>query len=219
MEVYGVVYLITNMKNGKHYVGQTIRTVEERFNEHAKKDSAIGRAIRRHGKKNFKLEILKTCATKAELDACEMFFIAALKTRAPNGYNLTDGGEGTVGREFSAETRSKLSEAQRGNKKHFGKHHTAETREKMSESHRGEKNNNYGKPSSKRKYSPYKNLVREMDARHITYTALTKLMGFSSYKHVSLKMCGKIRFTDRDKAKLVEIFGKPIEYLLARDDG
>ena len=31
-------------------------------------------------------------------------------------------------------------------------------------------------------------------------------------------MCNKIRLTEYDKAKLVEIFGKPIEYLLARDD-
>ncbi len=38
-------------------------------------------------------------------------------------------------------------------------------------------------------------------------------------KSVSAKMRGKLRFTDRDKVKLVEIFDKPIEYLLARDDG
>ncbi|MBR1645587.1 MAG: hypothetical protein IJ685_02300 [Selenomonadaceae bacterium] len=62
-------------------------------------------------------------------------------------------------------------------------------------------------------------MVAEIDAHHLSYSALARLMGFSSHKHVSLKMCGKIIFTDKDKAKLVEIFGKPIEYLLARDDG
>ena len=78
MEVFGVVYLIFNKVNGKMYVGQTVRTVEERFKEHAKrKTTLIGKAIRKYGAENFSIEVLKRCYSKAELDAWEIFFIAA----------------------------------------------------------------------------------------------------------------------------------------------
>lgn len=70
-----------------------------------------------------------------------------------------------------------------------------------------------------RKETPYKNLLAEMIAHGITtYTALAILLGLSN-STVAYKMRGKVRFTDKDKAKLVEIFNKPIEYLLERDDG
>lgn len=36
--MYGVMYLIWNMVNGKKYVGQTVKTVKERFKQHAKKE-------------------------------------------------------------------------------------------------------------------------------------------------------------------------------------
>ncbi|MBR0261502.1 MAG: hypothetical protein IJQ85_06870 [Selenomonadaceae bacterium] len=36
--------------------------------------------------------------------------------------------------------------------------------------------------------------------------------------NLSRKMRGKIKFTAKDIAKLVEIFGKPAEYLMARAD-
>lgn len=70
---------------------------------------------------------------------------------------------------------------------------------------------------SQRKYSPYKNLLAEMKAHGFTDGLLAKLMGMSR-PSLSRKLSGKFPFTDRDKAKLVEIFGKPIEYLLARED-
>lgn len=35
MEVFGVVYLIINLTNGKKYVGQTVKTAAKRFNAHA----------------------------------------------------------------------------------------------------------------------------------------------------------------------------------------
>ena len=206
MEVYGVVYLITNTVNGKGYVGQTIRTLKERFKGHCHADSVLGRAIRHYGKKNFKLEILKTCATKEELNEWECRYIVELGTKVPNGYNIADGGGGTVGCKHTPETCAKISALLSG-KNHplFGQHLPPEYCSKISAANRG--------------YSPFKNLVHELDERHLSYSALARLMDFSSHKHVSLKMCGKIIFTERDKAKLVEIFDKPIEYLLARDDG
>ena len=86
-----IVYKITNMDNGKIYVGQTRFTVEKRFKEHAKAPTLIGDAIRKHGKEHFLLEVLKTCETREEAYRLEIFFIAKFNCMAPNGYNLTEG--------------------------------------------------------------------------------------------------------------------------------
>lgn len=236
MKPFGVVYLIVNKVNGKMYVGQTTRTLEKRFNEHSKDHFAIGNAIRKYGAENFRCEVLKLCASKAEMDAWEKFFIAAICCKIPFGYNVSDGGGGVAGRKHTDEERAKITVAKKG------KHPTKETRAKiaatltgryLSSEHiariaaaqRGEKNNNYGKHpandtrvkmSRAKRTSPYKNLLNELDARQLTYAALAKILGLT-ISTVAYKMRGQVRFKERDKAKLEEIFGKPIEYLLARD--
>ena len=62
--MFEMVYLITNRINGKQYVGQTTRTLEERFSEHAQADSLLGRAIQRDGAENFSREVLAKCETQ-----------------------------------------------------------------------------------------------------------------------------------------------------------
>ena len=71
--VFLIVYKITNLLNGKIYVGQTIRTLERRFKEHTEADSLIGKAIRKFGIENFSSEILETCQTKNQLNEREIF--------------------------------------------------------------------------------------------------------------------------------------------------
>lgn len=71
--------------------------------------------------------------------------------------------------------------------------------------------------AAQRQESPYKNLLCEMDKQHISYTALAKILGLAR-RTVSDKMRGEVRFLERNVAKLVKIFGKPAEYLMARDD-
>ncbi len=92
--MYGFVYKLTNMDNGKIYVGQTRRPVEERFHEHKYAQTFIGKAIRKHGVEKFMCEVLAVCETKEELDAKEIFYINYLKANNPQiGYNRTGGGE------------------------------------------------------------------------------------------------------------------------------
>ncbi|MBQ6296241.1 MAG: hypothetical protein IJK81_00845 [Selenomonadaceae bacterium] len=122
----------------------------------------------------------------------------------------------------SPEHCSKIAESKKG------KSPSRKTRAKISESLKGEKNPNYGKPRSPehsakisasiRRETIYKNLTDEINARNLTYSALTSLLVLSSSSNVSAKMRGKRNFTERDKSKLVEIFGKPIEYLLQREE-
>ena len=191
MKYFGIVYLIWCKINGKKYVGQTTRTLEERFDEHCHANSYIGKAIRKYGRENFVCGVIKYCATRDELNACERHYIAALKSRAPYGYNFTDGGEGGSGVNHAGE-----------NNPNYGKHCTPEICVKIG--------------ASRRKKSPYKNLIAEMEKRQLTNKALAKLLGLTPGA-VDCKLRGKIRFTDKDKVKLVEIFDKPIEWLLTSE--
>ena len=90
--IYGVIYLLINTITGKMYVGQTTN-LKKRIAEHKRGDQYVDRAIRKYGWKNFRCFVIKNCASKAEMDTWEKFFIILLNTKSPNGYNLTDGGE------------------------------------------------------------------------------------------------------------------------------
>ena len=87
-----IIYKLTNLINGKIYVGQTIRTLDRRFKEHAEADSLIGCAIREFGIENFSSEILEICQTNSQLNEREIFWIEKLNCKAPNGYNVKNGG-------------------------------------------------------------------------------------------------------------------------------
>ena len=175
--IVGVIYLITNLLNGKKYVGQTIQRLNIRMNHHRRGgDLYIDRAIRKYGRENFKVEVLEECYTVEQLNEREKFWIIELNCKHPNGYNHTDGGEGTAGLKHTYEQYAGRAANFRGN-------------------------------------SPYPNLIAEMNMRKLAYRAFAKLMD-NSYVSISRKISGERPFTDKDKSKLVEIFGKPIEYLL-----
>ena len=128
----GTIYLIINLINGKMYVGQTRRSLEERINEHrrCKNDIGVDLAIQKYGWENFKVEILEVCPVD-KLNEREIFWIAELNTKVPNGYNMTDGGDGGINP--SPETRAKISATTKGENHHmYGKHHSPETRAKIS---------------------------------------------------------------------------------------
>lgn len=89
-----IVYLVTNNITGMQYVGQTIRSLEERWRDHCrvKDDNYFHRAIRKYGSENFTLKILDTAETGEELDLKEIYWIEKLNTLYPGGYNLREGG-------------------------------------------------------------------------------------------------------------------------------
>lgn len=226
--MYGVIYRVTNQLDGMIYVGQTVRTIEERFRGHIKADSYLGRAIRKYGAENFTIEVIEECDTREQLNEREIFWIATLNCKVPNGYNLTDGGEGTVGCYPSDETRAKLSVATSGeNNPFFGRHHTEESLAKMSEAHRGNtawvgrqhRKESKAKMSAwRRTDTPFKNLLAEMDKRQFTYKDLAELLGVARMT-LPPKMRGTSAFKAVEVIKLEKIFGLPAEYLMARDDG
>ncbi len=95
MKKFGTVYLITNKVNKKQYVGQTIRSVQRRFINHACAShdySAITNAIKKYGKANFIVEEYLSCFNQRDLDIFEKKTITDFNTLAPNGYNIHRGG-------------------------------------------------------------------------------------------------------------------------------
>ena len=92
------------MITGKQYVGQTTRTLEQRWIEHCSKSSGcvyLHNAIEKYGRQNFKVEQIDIALDQEELDYKEMQYIELYNTLAPNGYNLDLGGKG--GRNVSGE--------------------------------------------------------------------------------------------------------------------
>ena len=145
----GYIYILTS-PSGKSYIGQTIRPIEKRLEEHetgkSKDCRAIYNAIQYHGWDNFEKDWYE-CPDK-DLNFDEELLVREMGTLSPNGYNLVEGG-GSNGKP-SEESKQKMSEAHRGEKHNFfGKTHTEETKQKQSEAHRGEKHNFFGKTHTK----------------------------------------------------------------------
>lgn len=113
-----IIYKITCKLNGMGYVGKTTRSLEERTAEHLRnsRTSYIDRAIRKHGWKNFSVEIIETCETLEQLNEREKFWIREFNCKKPNGYNLTDGGEGIPGYKAPPELSARLSVQRKGKK-------------------------------------------------------------------------------------------------------
>lgn len=109
-----IVYIATNLVNGKRYIGATIHTLAKRMSEHKcaafrrnkrEKNMPFYRAVRKYGFVVFKFSELIACETEKVFFE-EVRMIALLKPE----YNATAGGEGCLGRKMSDYCRQKLSE-------------------------------------------------------------------------------------------------------------
>ena len=110
MEIFGKVYGIENLINHKIYIGKTIHTLEERIQRHKwGKKSLISRAMRKYGFENFVYIVLEECETAEKLNEREIYWIAKLNCKKPNGYNMTDGGEGCLGFHHSDDAKRKIA--------------------------------------------------------------------------------------------------------------
>jgi len=135
----GVVYLATNKVNGKRYVGKTVHTMKVRRSCHESYAKAgvsyyLCRALRKYGFKNFEWKVVIETDDEDELNEVEMLLIRRWGTKAPNGYNMTDGGEGEGGRKQSLEEISKRVA------KIIGRKNTQQTIDRMARKARGESN-------------------------------------------------------------------------------
>jgi group I intron endonuclease len=97
------VYIITNKANAKQYVGIT-KNLKRRWHQHSSANGsapALHAAIQKYGKDDFVFShICNAFDFEAACDI-ERMLIQQHNTKSPSGYNLTDGGEGVVGRPLS----------------------------------------------------------------------------------------------------------------------
>lgn len=103
--------------SGKEYIGITSQKIEDRWRQHiayANKGSRghLHAAIRKYGNESMIVTVLAV-ADYEYLKQLEIRAIKIYDTKAPNGYNLTDGGDGVLGVVITEEGRKKRSEAQK----------------------------------------------------------------------------------------------------------
>ena len=137
------IYKITNLVNGKVYIGAS-KNIEKRWNEHKRSvKSPIHSDLETLGEENFKFEVLLECPEDM-LCQWERDMICLYDADDPEkGYNSkndkpyslknSETHKGKPGTPHSEETKRKLSEALKGHK------HTEEERRKISEAKKGRK--------------------------------------------------------------------------------
>lgn len=135
----GFIYKITNQINNKIYIGQTKKTIEERFNAHIKKaqiytNRYLYDAMNHYGYSNFKIELLEEC-DDILLDEREIYWINYYQSNSKTfGYNMTSGGGGGdtwTNNPHKEETSQKIRNANLGSKR------TPEQRARMSAAQKG----------------------------------------------------------------------------------
>lgn len=140
-----IVYLTTNLINGKKYLGKCAH----KKNYYLGSGLALKKAIIKYGKENFKKEILFEVSTLQEAAEIEKKLSIDWNVSSDeNWYNLKLGGDGgsIKGIPKTEETKKKISESRKGKTpqvgilNHFyGKKHTQEWRDSHSKKLKGRK--------------------------------------------------------------------------------
>lgn len=198
MKAYDV-YKITNKINNKVYIGITSKGISARWKEHLYNAEhgcpfKLHNALRKYGKENFTIELIDFCNSWEELTEKEKFYIAQYRsTEDEFGYNLTEGGDGTIGRIVTDETREKIRQ------KAIGREVSDETRQKLSEAGKvrteGRENywnsGNVGKRPKKPilQYTKEGNFIKEFEGVNVaakeTGISTTSLINALKHKNIA----------------------------------
>lgn len=128
MKYYGI-YKITNLLNGKMYIGQ--HTTEDLDDGYMGSGKIIKQAVKKYGIENFRKEWIMFCEDEEELNYWESVFVDETWVMRSDTYNLQTGGNHWT---LSEESRRKMSEARSGNKNPwYGKRRPEEHKRKQSE--------------------------------------------------------------------------------------
>lgn len=151
MKKYNYVYKITNLVNGKIYIGK--HSTDDIEDGYMGSGIRVKQAYQKYGLENFNKEVIQFYTSEDELNQGEIYWIAQFNSTEPEiGYNLTYGGDGGV---LTTEVRQKISTTMKG------LHRSEETKRKIGEAMKGKNNPMYGKPLSeehKRKISETRKL-------------------------------------------------------------
>ena len=140
----GLIYVYTNIVNGKQYIGKTVRRMNQRHNEHIydskniKYRSIFHNALNKYGTENFELECMEVQDNL--IDVWEVDLIKRWNTKKPHGYNINDGGGSNSGWHHSEETKRRMSEFRKDKASPLkGSYRPEEVKRKISESLKGKK--------------------------------------------------------------------------------
>lgn len=119
------IYLLTNHRNYKIYVGQTRRLVHKRFIGHCSKKKTVSKihsAIKKYGRESFSIEVIDVAFSQNEANFKEEFWIKTLKSTERNiGYNVLSEVKGiretNTGKKFSEVHKMKMSLSMTENRK------------------------------------------------------------------------------------------------------
>jgi len=206
-----IIYLIENLINGKVYIGQTVKSLEERKFSHKQGSKYLNYslyyAMRKYGFDNFNFSIIeKNIETQEALNEAEIYWINCYGSfKNPNiGYNETPGGDGLgsgknhpmFGKYHSVKTKEKMSLIKIGkycgeNSPSFGRKKTNEEKDKMSLAKIGKKPHNYGK--SKIDEETVKLICKEYNEENTSYRKLgiTYNVSYSTIKKIVNKSKNK----------------------------
>jgi len=127
------LYQVTNLVNGKKYIGLTCEPDNRWACHRTEKGSRlIAAAIAKYGQDQFEFELL-ACGPDWYIIEAETLLIRAYNTRPPHGYNLSEGGSGCQGVRHSKETKEKMSDSQKAQHKAYPKKHSSKSITKMRE--------------------------------------------------------------------------------------
>ena len=228
MDKTGALYKLT-FPNGKSYIGITKYSIEHRIKIHIRSSRsgrklAIYNAIRKYGEDSFQVQVL-AMAHPDDLPQLEIDAIRKHDTFGINGYNMTAGGEGTLGRSFavSEKTKAKISKTTKGRignpvsdetkqklrAVNIGKKHTEESKKKRSVSLMGKQKGKITSEKTKAKISA--SLTGRKLTEEQKLSLITKRSGIPS------GMSGK-KHSEETKQKISKnCIGKRVDYQHSED--
>lgn len=210
-----IIYKITNNTNGKIYIGQTVRTLDERIGEHKRHINTImGKAFKKYGIYNFIIEIIDTATSIIELNKKEIKWISFFDCVTPKGYNQCYGGDNTIGFHHREVSKRKMSKKKSGmylgeNNPFFGKTHSDEQRAKWSKE-RKESYKEYIKKAHDASIEAIKRKVVNLDTGEIFDSIKEASAKYNIFPtHISRvcrgrrKSCGGFRWQYYDEYKAI----------------
>jgi group I intron endonuclease len=103
-----IIYKIENKNNGKIYIGLTTKSINWRTTGHLTEQTYIGKVLRKYGLQSFDISTIDSAEDKIILGDKEKYWIGFYNSHGPNGYNLTDGGEGGSGYKHTEEVKQNM---------------------------------------------------------------------------------------------------------------
>lgn len=140
------IYRITNIVNGKIYIGSS-SALKKRFYEHRRtlrkathRNPHLQSAWQEYGEANFKFEILQECDAQTLLAVEKEYILTYRCYDREFGYNISiEPSNNQLGMKRSAETRKKIGIAKRGNTNRLGAVVPQEMRDRIASKLRGSK--------------------------------------------------------------------------------